>query len=54
MKAKKQLVQKESKQQSAIETEYLLSNKELVREIKEGENEDISKMSKFDKNEEWR
>lgn len=36
-----------------LETVYLMSQPGLVSKIKEGEKEDISKMSKFDPKEEW-
>ncbi len=36
-----------------LETVYLMSQPGLVSKIKEGENEDVSKMKKFDPKEEW-
>ena len=36
-----------------LETIFLVSQKGLLRKIKEGEKEDISKMSTFNPNEEW-
>ena len=36
-----------------FETIYLVSQKGLVEKIKEGEKEDISKMSTYNPNEEW-
>ena len=36
-----------------LETIYLVSQKGLVEKIKEGEKEDISKMSTYNPNEEW-
>lgn len=38
---------------SLMETVYLMSHPKLVEKIKEGEKEDISKMEKYDPNEEW-
>ncbi len=38
---------------SIMETIYLAPQRKLVDKIKEGENEDFSKMSKFNKEEEW-
>lgn len=36
-----------------METIYLLSQKGVLKKIKEGEKEDISKMKKYDPDEEW-
>lgn len=36
-----------------LETIFLVSQKGLVEKIKEGEKEDISKMSTYNPNEEW-
>ena len=36
-----------------LETIFLVSQKGLLRKIKEGEKEDISKMSTYNPNEEW-
>jgi PHD/YefM family antitoxin component YafN of YafNO toxin-antitoxin module len=36
-----------------LETIFLVSQKGLLKKIKEGEKEDISKMSTFNPNEEW-
>lgn len=36
-----------------LETVYLMSQPGLVFKIKEGEKEDVSKMTKFDSKEEW-
>ena len=38
---------------SLIETIYLMSQPHLAQKIKEGEKEDISKMQKFNPDEEW-
>ena len=38
---------------SLIETIYLMSQPRLAQKIKEGEQEDISKMQKFNPDEEW-
>lgn len=38
---------------SIMETIYLMSQRRLVDQIKDGEKEDISKMSKFNKDEDW-
>ncbi len=38
---------------SLIETVYIMSNPGLVKKIKEGEKEDVKKMSKFNLDEEW-
>ena len=37
-----------------VETIYLLSQKGLLKKIKEGEKEDPAKMAKYDPDEEWR
>lgn len=36
-----------------LETIYIMSQPNLVSKIKEGEKEDVSKMAKFDPDEEW-
>lgn len=38
---------------SMIETIYLISQPDIVKKIKKGELEDISKMSKYKPDEEW-
>ena len=43
----------EAEYNSMLETIYLVSQKGLVEKIKEGEKEDISKMSTYNPNEEW-
>ena len=43
----------ESEYNAMLETIYLVSQKGLVENIKEGEKEDISKMSTYNPNEEW-
>ena len=43
----------EAEYNAMLETIYLVSQKGLVEKIKEGEKEDISKMSTYDPNEEW-
>ena len=43
----------EAEYNAMLETIYLVSQKGLVEKIKEGEKEDISKMSTFNPNEEW-
>ena len=43
----------EEEYNSMIETIYLTSQKGLLDRIKEGEKEDISKMSTYNPNEEW-
>ena len=43
----------EAEYNAMLETIYLVSQKGLVEKIKEGEKEDISKMSTYNSNEEW-
>ena len=43
----------EDEYNAMLETIYLVSQKGLVEKIKEGEKEDISKMSTYNPNEEW-
>lgn len=43
----------EDEYNSMLETIYLVSQKGLVEKIKEGEKEDVSKMSIYNPNEEW-
>ena len=43
----------EAEYNAMLETIYLVSQKGLVEKIKEGEKEDISKMSTYKPNEEW-
>lgn len=43
----------EAEYNAMLETIYLVSQKGLVEKIKEGEKEDISKMSIYNPNEEW-
>ena len=43
----------EAEYNAMLETIYLVSQKGLVENIKEGEKEDISKMSTYNPNEEW-
>lgn len=43
----------EAEYNAMLETIYLVSQKSLVEKIKEGEKEDISKMSTYNPNEEW-
>ncbi len=43
----------EAEYNAMLETIYLVSQKGLVGKIKEGEKEDISKMSTYNPNEEW-
>ena len=43
----------EAEYNAMLETIYLSSQKGLVEKIKEGEKEDISKMSTYNPNEEW-
>ena len=43
----------EAEYNDMLETIYLVSQKGLVEKIKEGEKEDISKMSTYNPNEEW-
>ena len=43
----------ESEYNAMLETIFLVSQKGLVEKIKEGEKEDISKMSTYNPNEEW-
>lgn len=43
----------ESEYNAMLETIYLVSQKGLVEKIKEGEKEDISKMSTYNPNEKW-
>ena len=43
----------EAEYNAMIETIYLVSQKDLVKKIKDGEKEDISKMSTYNPNEEW-
>ena len=43
----------ETEYNAMLETIYHGSQKELVEKIKEGEKEDISKMSTYNSNEEW-
>ena len=43
----------EAEYNAMLETIYLASQKGLVEKIKEGEKEDISKMSTYNPNEEW-
>ena len=43
----------ETEYNAMLETIYLVSQKGLVEKIKEGEKEDISKMSTYNPNEEW-
>ena len=43
----------EAEYNAMLETIYLVSRKGLVEKIKEGEKEDISKMSTYNPNEEW-
>ena len=43
----------EAEYNAMLETIYLVSQKGLVEKIKEGEKEDISKMSNYNPNEEW-
>ena len=43
----------EDEYNAMLETIYLVSQKGLVEKIKEGEKEDVSKMSTYNPNEEW-
>ena len=43
----------EAEYNAMLETIFLVSQKGLVEKIKEGEKEDISKMSTYNPNEEW-
>lgn len=43
----------ETEYNAMLETIYLSSQKGLVEKIKEGEKEDISKMSTYNPNEDW-
>ena len=43
----------EAEYNAMLETIYLSSQKGLVEKIKEGEKEDISKMSTYNPNEDW-
>ena len=43
----------EAEYNAMLETIYLVSQKGLVEKIKEGEKEDISKMSTYNPNEDW-
>ena len=43
----------ETEYNAMLETIFLVSQKGLVEKIKEGEKEDISKMSTYNPNEEW-
>ena len=43
----------EAEYNAMLETIFLVSQKGLVEKIKEGEKEDISKMQKFNPDEEW-
>ena len=43
----------EAEYNAMLETIFLVSHKGLVEKIKEGEKEDISKMSTYNPNEEW-
>lgn len=43
----------EAEYNAMLETIYLVSQKGLAEKIKEGEKEDISKMSTYNPNEEW-
>ena len=43
----------EAEYNAMLETIYLVFQKGLVEKIKEGEKEDISKMSTYNPNEEW-
>ena len=43
----------EAEYNAMLETIYLISQKGLAEKIKEGEKEDISKMSTYNPNEEW-
>ena len=43
----------EAEYNAMMETIYLVSQKGLVEQIKEGEKEDISSMSTYNPNEEW-
>ena len=43
----------EAEYNAMLETIYLVSQKGLVEKIKEGEKEDVSKMSTYNPNEEW-
>ena len=43
----------EAEYNAMLETIFLVSQKGLVQKIKEGEKEDISKMSTYNPNEEW-
>lgn len=43
----------EAEYNAMLETIFLVSQKGLVEKIKEGEKEDISKMSTYNLNEEW-
>ena len=43
----------EAEYNSMLETIYLVSQKGLVEKIKEGEKEDVSKMSTYSPNEKW-
>ena len=43
----------ESEYNALLETVYLISQKNLVKKIKDGEKEDISSMSTYNPNEEW-
>ena len=43
----------EAEYNAMMETIFLVSQKGLVEKIKEGEKEDISKMSTYNPNEEW-
>jgi PHD/YefM family antitoxin component YafN of YafNO toxin-antitoxin module len=43
----------EAEYNAMLETIYLVSQKGLVEKIKEGEKENISKMSTYNPNEEW-
>lgn len=38
---------------SLLETVYIMSQPELMKRIKEGQKEDVSKMKKYDPKEEW-
>lgn len=43
----------EAEYNAMLETIYLVSQKGLAEKIKEGEKEDVSKMSTYNPNEEW-
>ena len=49
----KAVIISEAEYNAMLETIFLVSQKGLVEKIKEGEKEDISKMSTYNPNEEW-